>query len=137
MPQLDRVIIFTQLLWLFITFSVTYMILVIFFLPSLVKLLKTRNLFTQIISEEVNKLQSTFYLDQYSVIKILHKSLVVLKRFLQLRSSVLFSKKLDSFTSLDFQLFVFISYIMLYYNRLLLNLIPFRLKNSDFMRSNK
>nr|YP_009114033.1 ATP synthase F0 subunit 8 [Gelidium elegans]AGW30472.1 ATP synthase F0 subunit 8 [Gelidium elegans] len=42
MPQLDRIIIFPQVFWLLVIFTVFYIVLTHFFLPRFLKALKTR-----------------------------------------------------------------------------------------------
>nr|YP_009511910.1 ATP synthase F0 subunit 8 [Gracilariopsis longissima]AXI97837.1 ATP synthase F0 subunit 8 [Gracilariopsis longissima]UAD89939.1 ATP synthase F0 subunit 8 [Gracilariopsis longissima] len=42
MPQLDRIIVFSQIFWLFIIFTLFYTILTHFFLPKFIKSLKIR-----------------------------------------------------------------------------------------------
>nr|WCH57865.1 ATP synthase F0 subunit 8 [Caulacanthus ustulatus] len=42
MPQLDRLIVFTQIFWLFFFFALIYAVLTHFFLPLFIKSLKSR-----------------------------------------------------------------------------------------------
>ena len=43
MPQFDKITFFTQIFWLFVTFSCFYFIFLTFFLPKLSFILKARN----------------------------------------------------------------------------------------------
>nr|YP_009445885.1 ATP synthase F0 subunit 8 [Betaphycus gelatinus]ATX68826.1 ATP synthase F0 subunit 8 [Betaphycus gelatinus] len=56
MPQLDRIIIFTQIFWLFLIFFSLYAILTHFFLPWILKSLKSRKLIIETNSKETNLL---------------------------------------------------------------------------------
>nr|YP_010555049.1 ATP synthase F0 subunit 8 [Kappaphycus malesianus]UYR20470.1 ATP synthase F0 subunit 8 [Kappaphycus malesianus] len=56
MPQLDRIIIFTQIFWLFVIFSTLYAILTHFFLPLILKSFKSRRLILESNSREINDL---------------------------------------------------------------------------------
>nr|YP_009138172.1 ATP synthase F0 subunit 8 [Gracilaria vermiculophylla]AHZ58199.1 ATP synthase F0 subunit 8 [Gracilaria vermiculophylla]AHZ58224.1 ATP synthase F0 subunit 8 [Gracilaria vermiculophylla]AXI97811.1 ATP synthase F0 subunit 8 [Gracilaria vermiculophylla]WDZ68093.1 ATP synthase F0 subunit 8 [Gracilaria vermiculophylla] len=42
MPQLDRIIVFSQIFWLFLIFSIFYAVLTHYFLPKFLKSLKLR-----------------------------------------------------------------------------------------------
>nr|YP_009295538.1 ATP synthase F0 subunit 8 [Mastocarpus papillatus]AOL58022.1 ATP synthase F0 subunit 8 [Mastocarpus papillatus] len=52
MPQLDRIIVFSQIFWLFLVFTSLYAILTHFFLPGFLKSLKSRRLIIEINSSE-------------------------------------------------------------------------------------
>nr|YP_009040497.1 ATP synthase F0 subunit 8 [Kappaphycus striatus]AHG98596.1 ATP synthase F0 subunit 8 [Kappaphycus striatus] len=56
MPQLDHIIIFTQIFWLFVIFSTLYAILTHFFLPLILKSFKSRRLILESNSKETNDL---------------------------------------------------------------------------------
>nr|YP_009389235.1 ATP synthase F0 subunit 8 [Thorea hispida]ARX95979.1 ATP synthase F0 subunit 8 [Thorea hispida] len=136
MPQLDRIIIFTQLFWLFIIFVTIYTVLTTLFLPILIKVFKTRNLFVQFISEESNKLQLSFFIHQQITIQTLNKSFSVLKHFLH-PNLALFYKETDTTTLLDTHLLVYILNMVLYCNRSLSTVILFNSKNYNFIFNNK
>lgn len=44
MPQLDRIIIFPQIFWLFVVFTAFYSVLTHFFLPKFLRVLKARKI---------------------------------------------------------------------------------------------
>lgn len=54
MPQLDHIIIFPQIFWLFSFFIFFYIILVHFFLPNFLKSLKARKLIQKINTEKAS-----------------------------------------------------------------------------------
>nr|YP_010947437.1 ATP synthase F0 subunit 8 [Mimica arnoldii]WGO62523.1 ATP synthase F0 subunit 8 [Mimica arnoldii] len=56
MPQLDRIIIFTQIFWLFLIFSILYAILTHFFLPVILKSYKSRKMVIEANLQETNDL---------------------------------------------------------------------------------
>lgn len=53
MPQLDRIIIFSQIFWLFVIFTSLYAIITHFFLPKFLKSLKARKQIIEINNQEV------------------------------------------------------------------------------------
>lgn len=57
MPQLDRVVVFTQIFWIVIFFSTTYFIITIFILPRIIKIIKIRFFFIKINSTLIHSLK--------------------------------------------------------------------------------
>nr|YP_009490411.1 ATP synthase F0 subunit 8 [Gracilaria tenuistipitata]ARU07642.1 ATP synthase subunit 8 [Gracilaria tenuistipitata]AWH62568.1 ATP synthase F0 subunit 8 [Gracilaria tenuistipitata]AWH62593.1 ATP synthase F0 subunit 8 [Gracilaria tenuistipitata var. liui]AXI97786.1 ATP synthase F0 subunit 8 [Gracilaria tenuistipitata] len=53
MPQLDRIIVFSQIFWLFLIFSLFYVVLTHYFLPMFLKSLKIRKQIIDINTQEV------------------------------------------------------------------------------------
>lgn len=132
MPQLDRIIIFTQLFWLFIVFGATYLVLITFFLPMLIKLFRTRKLFIQFTLKEIDRLHLSFSLSQQVTIKILSKSFNILGCFLHSKSN--YSRiKSNYFILSDSQSFSHVLRIILYCSKSLLNLTSFSIKNYNFI----
>nr|YP_009988355.1 ATP synthase F0 subunit 8 [Gelidiella flabella]QNM39631.1 ATP synthase F0 subunit 8 [Gelidiella flabella] len=85
MPQLDRIIIFPQIFWLFLIFTLFYTILTHFFLPKFLRSLKARKLIAKANSEKVSlivkesaenkiKLTNTVMHNLTAVTKILNNS---------------------------------------------------------------
>nr|YP_010484909.1 ATP synthase F0 subunit 8 [Hypnea cervicornis]UVW80603.1 ATP synthase F0 subunit 8 [Hypnea cervicornis]WCH57961.1 ATP synthase F0 subunit 8 [Hypnea marchantiae] len=73
MPQLDRVIIFSQIFWLFVIFSALYIILTHFFLPLFLKSIKLRKQIVEANSLEVSQLSE----------KVVHKQVLVKQKLLE------------------------------------------------------
>lgn len=96
MPQLDRAIIFTQIFWLFIVFSGSYIILTHFFFPLFVKSLKSRKLIVEMNSIELKKIQENFAQNQSILAQVLHEGLVTVKSFYSSEFLLKNSTKSDS-----------------------------------------
>nr|YP_009511960.1 ATP synthase F0 subunit 8 [Melanthalia intermedia]AXI97887.1 ATP synthase F0 subunit 8 [Melanthalia intermedia] len=75
MPQLDRVIIFSQIFWLFIIFTIFYAILTHFFLPIFLKSLKSRQQIIECNTKETLQITETLYQNQTLLKKIIVKNL--------------------------------------------------------------
>nr|WCH57673.1 ATP synthase F0 subunit 8 [Hypnea sp.] len=82
MPQLDRIIIFSQIFWLFIVFSVLYAILTHFFLPLFLKSLKLRKHVIEANNLEIIKLDNKFQAKQIIIKQKLLRSLLIIEKFL-------------------------------------------------------
>nr|WCH57937.1 ATP synthase F0 subunit 8 [Hypnea nidifica] len=82
MPQLDRVIIFSQIFWLFLIFSTLYIVLTHFFLPLFLKLLKSRKQIIESNSLEVSNLNEKAILKQLLIKQKLLSKLAVIEAFL-------------------------------------------------------
>lgn len=65
MPQLDKIIIFSQIFWLFFIFTIFYIILTHFFLPLFIKSLKSRKRIL-----ESNILESAKVINQFNTNQI-------------------------------------------------------------------
>ncbi len=79
MPQLDYIIIFSQIFWLFIIFTMLYILLTHFFLPKFLKSLKSRKQITEINSKEVFKTMSKFKSKQTLLKQTLLNNLLLAK----------------------------------------------------------
>ena len=82
MPQLDRVIIFSQIFWLFIIFSSLYAILTHFFLPLFLKSLKSRKQIIELNSLEVSKLNNRVFTKHALLKQKLLQHLLLIESFL-------------------------------------------------------
>nr|YP_009130755.1 ATP synthase F0 subunit 8 [Agarophyton chilense]AKA27610.1 ATP synthase F0 subunit 8 [Agarophyton chilense]ASP44538.1 ATP synthase F0 subunit 8 [Agarophyton chilense]UAD89537.1 ATP synthase F0 subunit 8 [Agarophyton chilense] len=68
MPQLDRIIVFSQIFWLFLIFSLFYAVLIHYFLPMFLKSLKIRKQVVDINTKKVlEKTKKT--LDKQNLLK--------------------------------------------------------------------
>lgn len=81
MPQLDRIIIFTQLFWLFFIFLISYMILTHFFFPLFLKSIKSRKLVVESNLKESRITQETSLRNQIMFTQIVNEGLSILKHF--------------------------------------------------------
>lgn len=79
MPQLDRIIIFPQIFWLVVIFTLTYAILTHFFLPKFVKSLKSRKQIVELNSQELLNLVSQIETRQFLVKQFLVKNLATIE----------------------------------------------------------
>nr|YP_009445912.1 ATP synthase F0 subunit 8 [Eucheuma denticulatum]ATX68854.1 ATP synthase F0 subunit 8 [Eucheuma denticulatum] len=82
MPQLDRIIIFTQIFWLFLIFSVLYATLTHFFLPLILKSLKSRKLIIEANSKETINLISKIKAKHNLLKELLIKNLSTVENYL-------------------------------------------------------
>nr|WCH58033.1 ATP synthase F0 subunit 8 [Hypnea brasiliensis] len=82
MPQLDRVIIFSQIFWLFLIFSALYIILTHFFLPSFLKSLKLRKQIVESNSLEISQLSEKAAAKQILIKQKLLYKLLTIENFL-------------------------------------------------------
>lgn len=77
MPQLDRIIVFSQIFWLFIIFVLIYIVLTHFFLPKFIKSLKSRKQIIEANDTELSELTSKIINKQLLLKQLLLKNLVV------------------------------------------------------------
>lgn len=129
MPQLDRVIIFTQIFWLFVIFSGSYVILTHFFFPLFLKTLKSRNLIIQANFIEAEEIQKKFLQNQSILNQTLSEGLSTIKFFYS--KDFLLSKEADKVVDtsvIDSKLVSVILNTMLYCDNTVLNLIPLNAK---------
>lgn len=82
MPQLDRVIIFSQIFWLFLVFFALYIVLTHFFLPMFLKSLKLRKQVIELNSLEVTNLNEKALLKQVLIKQNLLSKLLRIEDFL-------------------------------------------------------
>lgn len=115
MPQLDKTIIFTQIFWLFLVFTFSYIILVHYFFPLFLKSLKSRKLIIESNLLESKKAHEKFLLNQNTLSKILNEGLGVVKVLYS--SEFLFKedkKQTFNLSSLDAKLVKMFLNMMLY-----------------------
>ena len=77
MPQLDRIIVFSQIFWLFVIFSSLYAILTHYFLPRFLKSLRSRK---QIINENIT--ESLIITNSLAKKQVLMKQVLIKNLFL-------------------------------------------------------
>ena len=120
MPQLDRIIIFTQIFWLFLVFTSLYIILIYFFFPTFLQSLKARNLVIEFNNNENNSIKTDFLLTQTIINTTLNEQTQFMRTVL-LKDFVLFSniKSLD-LRSIDVLLLDSIFYTTMYNNGVIL-----------------
>nr|WCH57769.1 ATP synthase F0 subunit 8 [Hypnea pseudomusciformis] len=82
MPQLDRIIIFSQIFWLFIIFSALYIILTHFFLPLFLKSIKLRKQIVEANSLEILHLSKKVDATQALVKQKLLDNLLIIENFI-------------------------------------------------------
>nr|YP_010199554.1 ATP synthase F0 subunit 8 [Crassiphycus birdiae]UAD89412.1 ATP synthase F0 subunit 8 [Crassiphycus birdiae] len=75
MPQLDRIIVFSQIFWLFLIFSIFYAVLTHYFLPKFLKSLKIRKQVIDSNTKEVLAKTEKTLIKQSSLKKILIRDL--------------------------------------------------------------
>lgn len=75
MPQLDRIIIFPQIFWLFIIFSFLYILLLHFFLPKFLNSLKLRKYICEFNVSKVSYITNKFNQDKLNILTKLNLSL--------------------------------------------------------------
>ena len=125
MPQLDKTIIFTQIFWLFLIFTFSYIILVHYFFPLFLKSLKSRKLIIESNLLESKKAHEKFLLNQNTLSKILNEGLGVVKVLYS--SEFLFKEgkgQTFSLNSLDAKLVKMFLNMMLYNDKRVLKNIP-------------
>ncbi len=83
MPQLDFIIAFPQIFWLVVIFFSLYTILVHFFLPTFIKLLKSRKQIVLENSQLLISLQKNFDLKQKNLNKLMEKNFLIIKEMLE------------------------------------------------------
>nr|WCH57721.1 ATP synthase F0 subunit 8 [Hypnea musciformis] len=81
MPQLDRIIIFSQIFWLFIIFSALYIILTHFFLPLFLKSIKLRKQIVEANGLEILHLNKKVNAKQILIKQKLLDNLLIIENF--------------------------------------------------------
>lgn len=117
MPQLDLIIVFPQIFWLFITFFLTYTIIIHFFLPLFIKSIKVR----KCIVIENNKLlantQKKIDIKQKELNHLINKNFYLIKLLLEMEIKKLFSENLMlDLNGVDIKMFKALYYNTIYYN---------------------
>nr|YP_010199654.1 ATP synthase F0 subunit 8 [Crassiphycus corneus]UAD89562.1 ATP synthase F0 subunit 8 [Crassiphycus corneus] len=82
MPQLDRIIVFSQIFWLFLIFSIFYAVLTHYFLPKFLKSLKIRKQVVDSNTKEVLAKTEKTLIKQSSLKKILIRDLEITSNLL-------------------------------------------------------
>lgn len=128
MPQLDRIIVFTQIFWLFLVFTVLYIVLIYFFFPNFLRSLKARNLVIESNNVESNIIKINFLSTQDFINYTSQEQLRSIKVTL-LNDFILF-KNINPFDLhlLDVSLLNSIFYTTLYTNEIVLFSIPLNSK---------
>lgn len=129
MPQLDFIIAFPQIFWLIIIFFSLYTILVHFFLPSFIKLLKVRKKVVLENSETLLKLERKLHYNQSTLNKIVTTNFSKIK--------ILLEKELNSFFVIsgwfnselvDKKIASALYHNIIYYDANIIESIPIKLK---------
>nr|QNM39536.1 ATP synthase F0 subunit 8 [Gelidiella fanii] len=87
MPQLDRIIIFSQIFWLFIVFILFYTITTHFFLPKFLKVLRARKLIAKVNSEKVAFIANKSSKNKIKLLSVIMKNLTTVKKILNSTST--------------------------------------------------
>lgn len=132
MPQLDRIIIFTQIFWLFIVFTIVYTILIHYFLPKFLKSLKSRKEIVLVNSLEVESLSKKIIQKQKLLTELLHKNLILVKNILTSNFNSLETDKKLNLLEVDKKIGTSISNSTHYCDIQILNAIFFYPKNTKF-----
>nr|YP_009511935.1 ATP synthase F0 subunit 8 [Gracilariopsis mclachlanii]AXI97862.1 ATP synthase F0 subunit 8 [Gracilariopsis mclachlanii] len=93
MPQLDRIIVFSQIFWLFIIFTLFYTILTHFFLPKFIKAIKIRKQIIDANSVEISLMAENISRKQTLLKKVLLKDLESIKILLTQHFTYLVKEK--------------------------------------------
>lgn len=124
MPQLDFNIALPQIFWLIILFIFVYTILVHFFLPNFIKLIKTRKYIILVNEQEVIFLKENLVKKQFIFRKTIQQNFGGLKIVLEKQLSTFFtSPSTTSTISIDTKLVSVLNNSILYYDTTILNLI--------------
>nr|AHX02535.1 ATP synthase F0 subunit 8 [Schizymenia dubyi] len=132
MPQLDRIIIFTQIFWLFTVFTIVYTILVHYFLPKFLKSLKSRKEIVLVNSLEVESLSKKITQKQKLLTELLHKNLILVKNILTSNFNSLETDKKLNLLEVDKKIGTSISNSTQYCDIHILNAILFYPKIPNF-----
>lgn len=87
MPQLDLVILFSQIFWLFFSFTLLYVIVLYVFLPYFLKSIKSRSLLLEYNSNQMGYFQNNFAKRSESLRKLICNSLQRVKSVMLVLSS--------------------------------------------------
>nr|YP_011017792.1 ATP synthase F0 subunit 8 [Pseudoceramium inkyui]WQF69638.1 ATP synthase F0 subunit 8 [Pseudoceramium inkyui] len=125
MPQLDLTIVYTQIFWLCLMFSVFYFILTFYFLPKFLKSLKLRKLILEANSKKISSLSKLLVENQLVLNRKISKNLELL--------SVNFDKVNSSFRtitqfkneSIDSKIITFTSQLILFCDSTIIKSISF------------
>lgn len=127
MPQLDFVIAFPQIFWLIVIFFLFYTIIVHFFLPNFIKILRSRK---QIVLENTKMLfsmKNKFNSKQILLNQTLETNFIKIRVLLENEISQFFSTKdLFELTSVNTKVALVLYYNILYYDINVLNSVSLK-----------
>lgn len=122
MPQLDRIIIFSQIFWLFLVFTLLYMITTHFFLPKFLKSLKIRKQIIQSNDQEILTISIKTKEQQIMLKQIIQKNLILIEQFIKNEIELVESNQIKiGFPFIDEKIANVLMYNTLYCNNQLLN----------------
>jgi hypothetical protein len=136
MPQLDHIIVFTQIFWLFFVFLFLYVVLTHFFLPKFLQSFKIRNLVIESNSKEINEINSSFLMNQTVLNDKLSEQLLVVRSTLSNTFVLLGNRNFIDSRLIDSLLFNSIFYITLYCESTILDKISLNSKICNFVYRN-
>lgn len=117
MPQLDFIIAFPQIFWLVLIFFSLYIILLHFFLPLLIKLVRARKDIIVQNSIAFNELLNVFNSKQFKINKLIENNFLDIKNMLENSLFIYFKKKLSvDLVLADKKIADSLYYIILYYD---------------------
>nr|YP_010921937.1 ATP synthase F0 subunit 8 [Grateloupia turuturu]WIM51243.1 ATP synthase F0 subunit 8 [Grateloupia turuturu] len=136
MPQLDRIIVFSQIFWLFIIFTAFYTILTHFFLPKFLTALKSRKQIIEVNASEVTKITEKSILKQNLIQKVLVEDLALIKNILVNNLNAILSTKQNlNISIIDEKIALIIFNTVKYCDAQLLNFISLRPKSLNLRSS--
>nr|YP_010986435.1 ATP synthase F0 subunit 8 [Pachymeniopsis lanceolata]WOL37403.1 ATP synthase F0 subunit 8 [Pachymeniopsis lanceolata] len=136
MPQLDRIIVFSQIFWLFIIFTAFYTILIHFFLPKFLTALKSRKQIIEVNASEVTKITEKSILKQNLIQKVLVEDLALIKNILVNNLNAILSTKQNlNISIIDEKIALIIFNTVKYCDAQLLNFISLRPKSLNLRSS--
>nr|YP_010937576.1 ATP synthase F0 subunit 8 [Grateloupia asiatica]WKW95606.1 ATP synthase F0 subunit 8 [Grateloupia asiatica] len=136
MPQLDRIIVFSQIFWLFIIFTTFYTVLTHFFLPKFLKALKSRKQIIEINTLEIAEIAEKSSSQQNLIQKVLIKNLGLTKNILVNNLNTTLSTKRNSNISMvDEKIGLIIFNMVKYCDAQLLSFISLRPKSLNLKLS--
>lgn len=127
MPQLDFIIAFPQIFWLIVIFFSVYIILIHFFMPQFIKILKARKYIIIENSKTLNFLQDNFKDKQQKLNKVILRNVLKIKLMLEKEVSLIFNgSAFMDLSSVDKKIASALYHNMLYYDISVLKIIPLK-----------
>lgn len=123
MPQLDFTTTLPQIFWLIVIFFTVYTILIHFFLPNFIKLIKSRKNIILINEKETNLLENKFIRKQTIIKQVIKHNFVELKVTLEKEFPTFLTTAKVDLTSSDLKLMHVLYYNTLYYDTIILDSI--------------
>lgn len=121
MPQLDFNTTFPQIFWLILIFFCVYVSLVHFFLPSFLKLIKSRKNIILKNEKELSLLQNKFTSKQVSKNKLVQQNFLKLKNLLEKDFPSFLLATVIDYNNTDSKLAYALYHNTLYYDTIILN----------------